>query len=593
MSKFLGFLLGVAVALAGPAVFGVLAAPGGIELNAKEMALAYGIGALIFWTVVSYFSGAGALGAFIAFGTLIYCWLWIPNRTTNFLNDVPGVTNGMIVGSRQYTLNGVVPILAVISLVYGIQLIVQSTQRRRRERAEAERWQQEQEAVQAQQEADAAALYPVAGSTYPGQYAETYESRSRFDDLFDEDPEPVRPRNQADEQTAQFPAAGTAENTAQFRGMNNDAEGNEFGDHTELVPTDRDETTQVPSGEPQQEKQPEAAQPVAEQQLGTEDEQVTQVPMSASAPAAGAAEQETEQVPVREAEEPTQQVPVSEQQETQQVQAEPEVPVEEPKPTDPQAPSEQTAGTQEPAAPQEPSEQPAGTQEPAGPQAPSEQPAGTQEAAGPQTSSEQTAGTQEPAGAQDAGGSTAASGGAAAASGGQSAAPVDEAEQETQQVPVQTAQQAEPEARPEEPKPAGPEAPSGPAAGAAAAGAAGASGGQPGTAEPVVKSGGQASAPQAGGEEPKPAGPPAPSGQAAAPQAPGGMPEGKGERVGTPPVPEVREQGVAPVPGVREQVGSQYRERMDDPEDTGEIFISAFENPPVVDGPGQIRAAGA
>ena len=89
VSKFLGFLLGVVVALAGPAVFGVLAAPGGIELNAKEMALAYGIGALIFWTVVSYFSGAGALGAFVAFGTLIYCWLWIPNRTTNFLNDVP------------------------------------------------------------------------------------------------------------------------------------------------------------------------------------------------------------------------------------------------------------------------------------------------------------------------------------------------------------------------------------------------------------------------------------------------------------------------------------------------------------------------
>ncbi|MFI6825551.1 hypothetical protein ACIBG5_00490 [Kribbella sp. NPDC050241] len=637
MSKFLGFLLGVAVALAGPAVFGVLAAPGGIELNVKEMALAYGIGALIFWTVVSYFSGAGALGAFIAFGTLIYCWLWIPNRTTNFLNDVPGVTNGMIDGSKQYTLNGVVPILAVISLVYGIQLIVQSTQRRRRERAEAERLQQEQEAVQAQQEADAAALYPVAGSTYPGQYAETYESRSRFDDLFDEDPEPVRPRSQADEQTAQFPAAGTAENTAQFRGMNNDAEGNEFGDDTELVPTDRDETTQVPTAEPQQEKQPEAEPRVAEasEQPMAEDEQVTQVPMSAGAAAAGAAEQETQQVPVRETEQPTQQAPVSEQQETQQVraaqQAEREARPEEPSP---QAPSGQTAGTQEAAAPQTPSEQQAGTQEAAAPQTPSEQPAGTQEAAG----------------TRDAGGSTAASGGAAAASGGESeaAAPVDEAEQETQQVPVQTAQQAEPEARPEEPKPAGPQAPSGPAAGgpaagaaaagAAAAGAAGASGGQLGTAQPVVKSGGQASAPEAGGEESKPTGPSAPSAQAAAPQAPsgqaaapqapsgqaaapqapgaesmgsggadssqgevgesrgaaaGGQAERRGERVGTPPVPEVREQGVAPVPGVREQVGSQYRERMDDPEDTGEFFISAFENPPVIDGPGQIRAAGA
>ena len=154
VAKFLGFLLGVAVALAGPAVFGVLAAPGGIELNAKEMALAYGIGALIFWAVVSYFSGAGALGAFVAFGTLVYCWLWIPNRTTNFLNDVPGVTNGMIEGSKQYTLNGVVPILGVISLVYAIQLIVQGVQRRRRERADAERLQREQEAAQAQQEAD-------------------------------------------------------------------------------------------------------------------------------------------------------------------------------------------------------------------------------------------------------------------------------------------------------------------------------------------------------------------------------------------------------------------------------------------------------
>jgi hypothetical protein len=195
-------LLGVAVALAGPAVFGVLAAPGGIELNAKGMALAFGIGALIFWAVVSYFSGAGALGAFVAFGTLIYCWLWIPNRTTNFLNDVPGVTNGMIEGSKQYTLNGVVPILGVISLVYAIQLIVLGVQRRRRERADAERLQREQEAVQAQQEADVAAVYPVAGGTYQAPAA--YESHTRYDDLFDE-PAPVRPRNQADEQTRQFP----------------------------------------------------------------------------------------------------------------------------------------------------------------------------------------------------------------------------------------------------------------------------------------------------------------------------------------------------------------------------------------------------
>ena len=232
-------------------MFGVLAAPGGIELNTKEMALAYGIGALIFWAVVSYFSGAGALGAFVAFGALIYCWLWIPNRTTNFLNDVPGVTTGMIDGSRRYTLNGVVPILAVISLVYAIQLIVRSVQRRRRERVEADRLQREQEAAQAEQEADAAAVYPVAGSTYPA-YGESFGNRSRFDDLFDDEQEPVQPRNQAEEQTDQYPTAG-AEHTAQFRGAapEDDASGNYPGDDTVLVPTDRDETVQVPAQQPE------------------------------------------------------------------------------------------------------------------------------------------------------------------------------------------------------------------------------------------------------------------------------------------------------------------------------------------------------
>lgn len=232
MAKFLGFLLGVAVALAGPAVFGVLAAPGGIELNAKELALAFGIGALVFWAVVSYFSGAAALGAFLAFGTQVYCWLWIPNRTTNFLNDVPGVTTGMIDGSKQYTLNGVVPILGVISLVYGIQLIVRSVQKRRRVRAEEERLQREQEAAQAQQEADVAAVYPVAGGTYAEPVA--YESHSRYDDLFDE-PEPVQPRNQADEQTRQFPVGDGDgfEQTRQFPEA--DARGNYVGEETVAV----------------------------------------------------------------------------------------------------------------------------------------------------------------------------------------------------------------------------------------------------------------------------------------------------------------------------------------------------------------------
>ncbi|GAA1582853.1 hypothetical protein GCM10009804_44220 [Kribbella hippodromi] len=238
-------------------MFGVLAAPGGIELNAKEMALAYGIGALIFWAVVSYFSGAGALGAFVAFGTLVYCWLWIPNRTTNFLNDVPGVTSGMIDGSKQYTLNGVVPLLGVISLVYAIQLIVRGVQRRRRERVDAERLQREQEAVQAQQEADVAAVYPVAGGTYQAP-PPPYESHTSYDDLFDEpepEPEPVKPRNQADEQTALFPVGG-ADQTAQFPEPG--AESNKPSDETVIA--------QTPVAEPEEQKQEPEQQPEPVQQ---------------------------------------------------------------------------------------------------------------------------------------------------------------------------------------------------------------------------------------------------------------------------------------------------------------------------------------
>ncbi|MFF0340436.1 hypothetical protein [Kribbella sp. NPDC004875] len=298
MSKFLGFLLGVAVALAGPAVFGVLAAPGGIELNAKEMALAYGIGALIFWAVVSYFSGAGALGAFAAFGTLVYCWLWIPNRTTNFLNDVPGVTSGMIDGSKQYTLNGVVPILGVISLVYAIQLIVRSAQRRRRERAEAERLQREQEAVQAQQDADAAAVYPVAGSTYQPA-PPPYESHTTYDDLFDEpEPEPVRPRNQADEPTRQFPVEQNAEPAAEpsvqeependlehtqpFPGP--DAESNSSGtDETVIAPAPPNEEPEPeePKAEEPKAEEPKAKEPKAEEPKPAEQPKATEQPKAA------------------------------------------------------------------------------------------------------------------------------------------------------------------------------------------------------------------------------------------------------------------------------------------------------------------------
>ncbi|WP_433021523.1 hypothetical protein [Kribbella sp. CA-294648] len=246
MSKFLGFLLGIAVALVGPAMFGVLAADGGIKLNAKEMALAYGIGALIFWTVVSYFSGAAALGAALTFGAMIYTVHWIPNRTTNFLNDVPGVTTGMIDGIKQYTQNGVVPILAVISLVFAIQSIVRTVQQRRRERAEAERLQREQEAaVQAQQvpEAPAApAAYPVAGGDYQpdSRFASNF-GNSSYDDLFEEEPTPFKPRSQADEQTAQF-APGTAVMPA-------DRDETPEAEETRLVPTDADETVMVPTAD--------------------------------------------------------------------------------------------------------------------------------------------------------------------------------------------------------------------------------------------------------------------------------------------------------------------------------------------------------
>ncbi len=462
MSKFLGFLLGVAVALAGPAVFGVLEAPGGIELNTKEMALAFGIGALIFWAVVSYFSGAGALGAFVAFGVLIYCWLWIPNRTTNFLNDVPGVTTGMIDGSKQYTLNGVVPILAVISLVYGIQLIVRSTQRRRRERVEAERLQREQEAVQAQQEADAAALYPVAGSTYAGQYGESY-SNSSFDELFGEEREPVRPRNQADDQTSQFPAA-TAEHTAQLR--ENGAPGNYPGDDTVLVPTDRDETVQVPATPP-------AEQPEAAAKSDEPDDPEDGEPTGVAAPAA-------DQSAAPEAPEPQQEKPAA-------------------------------VAEQPPAAPKQPAPEPpiAEQSTPATPEPPQEKAVSADD--------EPTAAPQQPVEA--------------------------------------------PKVAPEQP----------PAAAAAEK--------QPQTEQP------QAPVPGADATQAVPT-PPAKAEQAPEPDADDDAtqeaPRVEPQAAPTPPAKAEREERAASsAPATKEQVGSQYRERMDDPEDTGEIHLTAFENPVV------------
>jgi hypothetical protein len=187
MTKFFGFLLGIAVACALPAAFGVLAADGGIELSTKELALAYGIGALVFWGVISFFTGAGALGAALAFGTMIYAVHWIPNRTTNFLNDVPGVTTGMIEGLKSAVLSGVVPILAVISLIYSIQLITGAVRRRRLRRAEEARLAQEQADAAEQEQAAVTSQYPVA-EEYPtrleNQYAvdDGYDKPYRYDE---------------------------------------------------------------------------------------------------------------------------------------------------------------------------------------------------------------------------------------------------------------------------------------------------------------------------------------------------------------------------------------------------------------------------
>ncbi|MEV6285002.1 hypothetical protein [Kribbella sp. NPDC051770] len=265
MSKFLGFLLGIVAALAGPAAFGVLTADGGLELNAKEMALAYGIGALIFWAVVSYFSGAAALGAALTFGAMIYTVHWIPNRTTNFLNDVPGVTTGMIDGIKTYTLNGLVPVLAVISLVYAVQQMVQAVRRRRRERAEAERRQREQEAAQAQQEAEVAAVYaaPVAAAEYaPAENRFQSFGNTSYDDLFDDEPEPVQPRSQADEHTMQFAEADRPverENTAVVGAVSNQSD-----ETVQAEPEQQAQQPQQPAEQPEQQAEQQQQQQQAD-----------------------------------------------------------------------------------------------------------------------------------------------------------------------------------------------------------------------------------------------------------------------------------------------------------------------------------------
>jgi hypothetical protein len=185
----------------------------------------------------------------------------------------------------------VVPILAVISLVYAIQLIVQSVRRRRRERAEAERRQREQELAQAQQEADVAAVYPSAGAEYAPPAGENrFQSfgNTSYDDLFEEEPAPVQPRSQADENTMQFSEADSRvqpEQTAVVGAMSNDGDRTARAeaaddetrkpdsdatqvvaadpDATQQMPVDRDATQQVPVTEAPQDKNDKDDQPPA------------------------------------------------------------------------------------------------------------------------------------------------------------------------------------------------------------------------------------------------------------------------------------------------------------------------------------------
>ncbi len=134
--KVLGFILGIVVAVAGPAAFGVLAAGGDVDLSAKETAVVYAVWALALWIAASLGAGTGALGAALTFAVMTYAMHFIPNRTTDFLNDVPGVTGGMIEGVKKAVLDGLAPVLGVITLVYAIQLMVLAVRRRSQLREE-------------------------------------------------------------------------------------------------------------------------------------------------------------------------------------------------------------------------------------------------------------------------------------------------------------------------------------------------------------------------------------------------------------------------------------------------------------------------
>lgn len=167
MVKVLGFILGIVVALAGPAAFGVLATGGDVDLNAKETAIVYAVWALALWIAASLGAGAGALGAALTFGAMTYAVHFVPNRTTDFLNDVPGVTGGMIEGLKKFVLDGLAPVLGVILLVYTVQLIVLAVRRRsqlRAEEARAEEADQRERMAAARREetteTDATSSYP-------------------------------------------------------------------------------------------------------------------------------------------------------------------------------------------------------------------------------------------------------------------------------------------------------------------------------------------------------------------------------------------------------------------------------------------------
>jgi hypothetical protein len=203
MSKIFGFLLGIIVAAAGPAAFGSFASGGDLELNAKEFALLFGAWALVLWLAVSLFSGSAALGAALTFGAMVYCVHYIPNRMTNFLQDLPGVRDGMVEGVKTSVLSGLIPVLTVICAIYAIQLMVAAARRRRTRRADEARFEADQE----REAALAAAISQADDAT-----ARLHASRSQYAARMDGD---------GDDQTAQYPAtqaqAGPDDATAQYQ----------------------------------------------------------------------------------------------------------------------------------------------------------------------------------------------------------------------------------------------------------------------------------------------------------------------------------------------------------------------------------------